>query len=862
MATTSMRRADNLPAELSRIVGRRAESAALRRLLSDSRLVTLTGVGGVGKTRLAVHVARQVRSAFPDGVCLVMLADLATPGLLPTAVMSAASRGLRAGAGIAELADELAERQLLLVLDNCEHLAAACADLVTTLLRRCPGLRVLTTSRERLRVEGEAVFAVPPLSVPAEGQHLELSDLTRYEALALFVERASAVHRDESSADLDAESVATMCRRLDGLPLAIELMAGRAATLPVKTLTERADDRFRLLTGGSRSAPPRHQTLWAAVDYSYALCSEPARLLWSRMSSFVGGATLDSVRDVCADSALPAADVEAALTELVEKSVVVFNGHRYQMLETLREYGRERLHERVEEISIQVAHLDHFAGLAADPVSGACRSATKARMTSLLVEHANLRAALEFSLRDRAHRARGLRMASSLWQFWFGCGLQREGRHWLGELLTDFEEPCLERMTALWVDGFLAAVDGDHGYAVQRADLCADLAKRLGDQSGIAHATYVRALAILFRGQTNEALPMLEKAVGLLRTVPGSNPVLGASLLSLGIAACLANELELATAALTEGHDLSRASGEELQESWIRVWLGVPALLDGRHDEAVDTFKAVLADNRSIDDMVGMNFAVEFLAWAAMDAGDNERAAELLGISQALAEPVGHLAGAAGLRLWHEVRVADLVSRLGIRSFDEAVERGQRRSVQDGLAFALEESLSPAKSPVGHDTSPLTRREREVASLVAQGMSNKEIAAQLVISQRTAETHVEHILTKLGFNSRTQIVAMFARDVPSPSAGSAGPWRHLVWRSLRDDSASRGPWLGVECWRAEPVVDLESHADFQDVPLESVRQQLFGTLQPVEDRVAVSEQHARRACGTALLTDEGPHSRT
>jgi DNA-binding CsgD family transcriptional regulator len=172
--------------------------------------------------------------------------------------------------------------------------------------------------------------------------------------------------------------------------------------------------------------------------------------------------------------------------------------------------------------------------------------------------------------------------------------------------------------------------------------------------------------------------------------------------------------------------------------------------------------------------MVGMNFAVEFLAWAAMDAGDNERAAELLGISQALAEPVGHLAGAAGLRLWHEVRVADLVSRLGIRSFDEAVERGQRRSVQDGLAFALEESLSPAKSPVGHDTSPLTRREREVASLVAQGMSNKEIAAQLVISQRTAEAHVEHILTKLGFNSRTQVVAMFARDVPSPSAGSAG----------------------------------------------------------------------------------------
>lgn len=249
--------------------------------------------------------------------------------------------------------------------------------------------------------------------------------------------------------------------------------------------------------------------------------------------------------------------------------------------------------------------------------------------------------------------------------------------------------------------------------------------------------------------------------------VPGQNLVLGAALLSLGIAACLAQRLELATAALTEARDLNRAIGEELQESWIRVWLGVPALLDGRLDEAVNAFKAVLAGNRSIDDMVGMNAAVEFLAWAAMDAGDNDRAAELMGVSQALAEPVMHLAGAQGLRLWHEERVAELVRRLGIRSFNEGVERGHARPVQDGLAFALEEPLPPADTPSGHDNSTLTRREREVASLVAQGMSNKEIAAQLVISQRTAETHVEHILTKLGFTSRTQIVALLANEAAS-----------------------------------------------------------------------------------------------
>jgi predicted ATPase/DNA-binding CsgD family transcriptional regulator len=767
MATISLRRADNLPADLSRMVGRRAESATVKRLLSNSRLVTLTGVGGVGKTRLAVHVARQVRAAFPDGVCMVTLADLATPELLPTAVMTAASRGTATGAGLGELADQLADRHMLLVLDNCEHLAAACADMATALLRGCPGLTVLTTSRERLRVEGEAVFAVPPLPLPAEGEHLQIADLTRYDALALFVDRASAVGPGESAGELDPEAVAALCRRLDGLPLAIELMAGRTATLPLQTLTERTDARFRLQAAGSRSSPLRHQTLWAAVDYSYSLCSEPARLLWSRMSLFAGGASLDSVQDVCADPALPAIEVEAALSELVEKSVVVFDGARYRLLETLRDYGRERLRDLGEEMAIQVAHRDHFASLAADPANGAWRPATKVRMQCLLSEHANLRAALEFCVGDPHEMAQGLRMASSLWQFWFGCGLQREGRHWLGALLAAFDEPSTERMTGLWVDGFLAAVDGDYGHALEKADLCADLAAPLGDDSGTAHATFVRALAILFQGQTNEALPMLETAVRLERRVPGQNLILGAAMLSLGIAACLAQRLELATAALTEARDLNRAIGEELQESWIRVWLGVPALLDRRLDEAVDAFKAVLAGNRSIDDMVGMNAAVEFLAWAAMDAGDNDRAAELMGVSQALAEPVMHLAGAQGLRLWHEERVAELVSRLGVRRFDEAVERGHNRPVEGGLAFALEEPLPPADTPSGHDNSTLTRREREVASLVAQGMSNKEIAAQLVISQRAAETHVEHILTKLGFTSRTQIVALMVNEAAS-----------------------------------------------------------------------------------------------
>jgi len=778
MSSTATRRVENLPADLSRLVGRRAETAAVKRLLAESRLVTLTGVGGVGKTRLAIHVARRVRSAFSDGVCLVTLADLATPELLPTMVMSAVSVTGSASAGVEELADQLADRELLLVLDNCEHLAEACAHLVATLLRRCPGLRVLATSRERLRVEGEAVYVVPPLPLPAEGARLQPGDITRYDALALFVDRASALHADRSP-DLDvedAEDVARLCRRLDGLPLAIELVAGRTATLPVKALADRPDDQLPVLSmTGSRSAPTRHHSLRAAVEYSYTLCSESARLLWSRLSVFAGGATLESVLEVCADDALPRQDVESALTELVDKSIVAFDATRYQMLATIRAFGRERLRELGDDTVVRSAHRDHFAAMAADPAGAAWPPATWGRLRRLLAEHANLRAALEFCLSDRSEFAIGLRMASFLWTFWTGCGLSREGRHWLGELLAASEEPSAERMTGLWVDGCLAAVDGDHRHALARAEQCASLAVLMGDRSGVAHARFVRGMARLFGEQTDVAVSDLQAAVRLERELPAPNPILPTSLLMLGTAGCLARRYDLATSALTEARVLAQASGEELLESWTRLFLGLLALGEGRQDEAVDILRAVLVDHRSVRDMGGMNIAVEFLAWAAMDLGDDLRAAELVGISNGLTVAVAQLAGFEGLRRLHDARVAELVRRLGSRPFEQAVQRGLRRSVSDAVSFALQESPASPK-PLTHDDAwPLTPREREVALLVAQGESNKQIASHLVISPRTAEGHVQNILAKLGFTSRSQIAAAFAQQAGAPDSVARGP---------------------------------------------------------------------------------------
>jgi non-specific serine/threonine protein kinase len=762
VATRSAKRIDNLPADVSRLVGRRAESAAVKQVLSQARLVTLTGTGGVGKTRLAVHVARQVRHAFPDGVCLVMLAELATAELLPTTVMSALSRSGSASADIPELCDFIADRELLLVLDNCEHLTDACAQLVTVLLRECPRLRVLATSRERLRVGGEMMYVVPPLRLPEPGQAVAADEIQQYDAAALFLERATALHPDLVPSSGDLETILTLCHRLDGLPLAIELMAGRTGSLPIKVLAERHEDHFRILKAGSRSSPPRQQTLQATVDYSFELCSDAARLLWARLSVFAGGASLDGVHGVCADELLPATAVEDALAELVDKSIVTFDGARYHMLETLRAYGRDRLRDAGSEGAVRAAHLRYVAAISGGLGRDAAPDRSHLALVRLKEEHPNVRAALEFCLAEEDSACEGLRLAGSLWHFWTGCGLAREGRHWLGELLEACDSASSDRVTGLWVDGFLAAIDGAPATGREKANACAALASALGDAAGVAHASYVHALASLLERSTDEEMSELEAVVRLERDLDEPNPVLCAALMALGIAYCLALRLERAETVLTEARNLGESQNEHLYYSWSRMFLGLVAVLNGRPD-AAPLLKAVLRENRAIGDALGMSTATEFLAWGAMDSSNDLRAARLLGFSQGLAEPaVAHLAGWRVLQSWHDARVADLRTRLGDRVLDAELTHGRAMPFDDGIAYALEERSAPPPPVPEQGRLPLTRREHEVALLVAEGLSNRDIASQLVISQRTAEAHVEHILTKLGFNSRTQVVAMFA----------------------------------------------------------------------------------------------------
>ena len=748
------RRPGNLPSELTSMVGRRTESAEVKRLLSQSRLVTLTGTGGVGKTRLALYVADRVKAAFPGGVWLVPLAELTQADLLPMTVMSTLTAA-HAGTGIAELIDYIGDREILLLLDNCEHLAEACAKLTIELLRGCPNLRVLATSRESLRVDGETLYRVPPLSLPAAGAAVREGGFHEYEATELFVERARAFNPALNLSPADEDAVLELCRRLEGLPLAIELAAGRTRTLPLDALLER-QDQFDLLIGGSRSAPSRQQTLRAAVDYSFQLCSPQARVLWARLSVFAGGADLAAIHTICVGDGLPASAVEPALAELVDKSVLVFDGHRYHMLETIKEYGREQLSDT----AAPATHRDYYAALAAD-VGALWSGPDQVRlMDRIRTEQANVRAALEYCLSTPGQERIGLRMAADLWMFWVGCGQLREGSHWLDRFLAADSEPSPERVAGLVVNSHLALYQGQTPRTLLMLDECEALAARLDDQPHLAHAALLRAFAEYHSGAGEAAM---EAAIELERGLPGPNPMLPTALLSLGAILFTEGHMNRAARVLEEARALCAAAGEQLILSWCLTYLGLFAVFEHRAESAKALLTDALARKRALNDVLGMDQAIEFLAWATLDDGDGERAAQLLGASVTLAEPlISRLNGLATLPDWHEQRVRQARKTLGQRAFDAAFERGRSMAKDEALAYALDEKIIPIR-PERDVQLPLTRREREIAQLVASGKTNREIAAELVIAHRTVDTHVEHILTKLGFTSRTQIAALIAR---------------------------------------------------------------------------------------------------
>ena len=777
------RGAGNLPAELTSFVGRRDEVAEVRRLLTESRLVTLTGVGGVGKTRLALRAAGGLTRAFGDGVWLVRLDQLRAEALVPQA--AATTLGLRQRAGdsrVAALAEHLAGRHLLLVLDNCEHLVNAVAKLVDLLLRAAPGLRVLATSREALNIAGETVLPVPPLAVPQAGQPLTVAELRLFPAVRLFAERAAQVVPGFSVTEANMAAVAGICRRLEGLPLALELAAARTRVLSPEQIDTRLGDRLGLLTRGGRTNPERQQTLRASVEWSYELCSGPERLLWERLSVFADGFELDAVEGICADHRLAAKEVLELLAALADKSILRTeygeHGVRYRLTETLREYGLDRLQQAGEHDALRRRHRDWHERLARQADSSWNRPQAADLVARLFREHANVRAAQDFCNSPPTTPGTGphepaeaaLRIALHVWRFYYwDAGYVAEGRYRVSQALARAREPTTWRAQGLLLASLLAIISGDHGPAQAQLAEGTRLAGELDDEAARAFGSYCAGVARLCAGELPSAIAHYEN--GLAAAPAADHGHLRALLLAaLMSAAALAGDEECVTTCDRELATLTGAAGD-LARGWRSArsqWaLGLLAWHQGALDRATDLQQQSLRLRDGRHDRLGVTDCLETLAWAAASARQYERAAVLLGAAAGLRRSMAlTLEGQQHLAGHHADCEFQARQALGEAAFQAACDHGLRLPDEEAAGYALERPPAPDKSPAPAapelPAPPLTRRETQVARLVAEGQSNREIAARLVISQRTAEGHVEHILTKLGFTSRAQIAAWIA----------------------------------------------------------------------------------------------------
>ncbi|WP_214414078.1 ATP-binding protein [Sphaerisporangium fuscum] len=749
-----------LPAEVTSFVGRRHEVAEVKQLLSASRAVTLTGVGGVGKTRLAVRAGQEVRRAFRDGVWLVELAELEGPAMLAQAVAEALKiRDHTGDTPMLVLTGHLRDKQALLILDNCEHLIAECAVLADTLLRAAPDLRVLATSRQALGIAGEQVLAVAPLPLPGREEPPPLETLVQQDAVRLFTERARAVLPAFTVSEDNREVVTRILRLLDGLPLGIELAAVRLRALSAEQLLDRLDDGFRLLTGGSRAALPRHQTLRALIDWSYALCSGGERLLWERASVFAGGFDLEAAEAVCGGDGLAVRDVVDQVIGLVDKSVLIREDHqggvRYRMLETLRQYGRERLADSGCEAGLQRRHRTYYRDLAERARAELFGPGQVAWFTRLQREHANLRAALDSWLSTPGETHAGLSMAGDLVYHWITSYYLAEGRGWLERALAADTEPSGVRARALWACGWLAIIQADVTAATALLEEGRRLGERLGDESVLAYVALFSGMVAMYEGRTEAAIELYEDAVAGHRQ---SGDLVGTALtlIRLTFAYSFLGNSSRAMAVGEECLATCEAYGEGWAKAYTLMALGVQVWRQGDLERATELEKQSLTFTRALGDLLGAGITIEVLAWIAAGQGLHQRAARLLGVLETTWSSVGApLSGFGHLARYHDECEKAMREALGEAAFETAVRQGARMPQEEALAYALQEERP--RQAVKEAAAPLTRREKEIAELVAQGKTNKEIAASLVIAQRTAEGHIEHILTKLGFTSRVQI---------------------------------------------------------------------------------------------------------
>lgn len=775
-------------------------------LQAPGRMVTLTGTGGCGKTQLALRVAADLVDTFRDGVWLVDLAPTPAAGLVPYTVATVLGRRERAGETLTDtIVTYLEARELLLVLDNCEHLIDACAALAERVLSGCPQVRLLATSRERLRIGREAAWRVPSLASPDGRADITPVNLMKYPAVRLFVERAQAVQSGFSLGPGNATATAEICARLEGLPLALELAAARVSALALSQILERLDDSFRLLVGGSRTAPTRQQTLRATLDWSFGLLSAVEQVAFSRLVVFAGGWSLEAAEAVCSDEvSIPRTDMLELLSHLIDKSLVVVDERdgraRYRLLEPLRQYGMEYLRAAGDWTATRRRHavFFHVYALAHERDASVGGLAREAATQALADEYSNLQAALQWCI-DAGEAQLGLEIAWGLQFLWKSRGPFGEGVLWIKRLLAlpDAAESTQARAVALVTAGRLESLRGNRAAARAFFAEGVPLSRQSRDAWILFVALADSGFEALMRGDYGDAREAFEEALlttrssgdrvaealalnnlGQLATWQGDCDT-GAKLSgeALRLARVIGDPFALSTAkqgagwaALGAGNiaDARALAEENLQSDVISQALsleilGLAALMEREHAEAGARLADALRLRREIGTQGGIAWLLDSVAALAADRGRTTQALRLAGAAETLRyvseTPLHPMRGA-----WQARWLLPLERNLAAKTIADLLAHGRALPPNEAVSLALAEAQlaieSASESTPGvraGSTDVLTPRQQEVAALVAQGLTNRQIAERLVVTERAAAAHIEHILNKLRVSSRAQI---------------------------------------------------------------------------------------------------------
>jgi predicted ATPase/DNA-binding CsgD family transcriptional regulator/Tfp pilus assembly protein PilF len=835
--------AGNLPAEPNSFIGRERDLAELAKLLIEVRALTLSGPGGIGKTRLAVRLARHVvagSAASVDGTETGDGADLDEAWLVELADWRgqiaqhvAATIGVREEPGVPlahTLAEALRSRRMLLVLDTCEHQVSDCATLVQLLLARCPWLRIVATSREPLRVRGETIWRVQPLDLPPDDAAGD--ELAGHEAIRLFAARAAGARPGFILTEENAAAVARLCRTLDGIPLGIELSAARVRALSVEQIADRLRDRFQLLDSGDRTAPPRQQTLRATVDWSYELLDEAEQMLLRRLAVFSGW-NLDMAEQVCSDEAIPADAVLDLLISLIDKSLVVLDGEaagdaRYRLLDTIREYAVERLVAAGEESRLFLRHRDCILALVEDTANRMFRRGDppwpvrRAIFRRGIAEFGNFRIALATSL-SHGHTAEGLRLCTGLLNMWVPHGDQREAATWFDRfgVQEGGEVSPQVRGRALAGRADIAFDLQDYDTLLRSAQQSLEISRACGDEFTVPIALRTLGQAALRAGRFADATGLIDEAIEAAAS-SGNDWEAGLTLAAQAAIAVRQNKLKSAQRSYEAALELL-SDNNHWGVAQIQYGMGTLARARGDADMAVRHFEDAAKIFRELDAWLEIARCLAGIGWVALARGEVDlaraRLAESLQINQACGQRLGiargleafaalaaarqqpeqaaRLAGAATqLResLGHPTSLGSRVEgllelargRLGAAAAAALFAEGREMTADDAVGYALGSHIETAgvlpgaagpkdvsrpgeaawADPARRSPSPLTAREQEIVVLIARGLSNRQIADELVISPATAARHVANVLSKLGFTSRTQVASWAARHEP------------------------------------------------------------------------------------------------